>query len=159
VLRRSRRKTSLALLGSLALVVIGLFMIVGEPSASSRYSPEVVRLIGWISIIFFGWTGLVAVRNLIRPIELILTPDGFSVKGGWKKRAVAWRDVRRFFVAEVRRSKFVCYELNREPTEFQRAMGLSSTGHWGDGQIPAHLEDHPDDVVELLEDWRRRYMA
>lgn len=157
VLRRSRQKSSLVLLGSVAFVAIGLLMALGEPSDSSRYSLEFVRLFGWLSIVFCGWAALASLRSLIRPIELVLTPEGFFVKGGWRKRQVAWRDVRRFFIGQVKRSKFVCYELNREKTEFQRAMGLSGRGAWGDGQIPAHLETHPDDVLDLLEDWRRRH--
>ena len=157
VLRRSRSKTVLSVLGSIAFVTIGLFMVSGPMSESSRYSPEFVNLMGWLCIVFFGGTGLLSVRNLFRPTEVVISAEGFQVKGVRRTPLVPWRDVRRFFIAQVQMSKFVCYELDQEPTALQLATGRGGAGAWGNGQIPAHLEQHPDKVLELLEEWRRRH--
>ncbi len=159
VLRRSRSKTVLSMLGSIAFVTIGLFMVSGPIADSSRHSPEFVKLMGWACIAFFGGTGLLSIRNLIRPTELVLSAEGFQVKGVRRTPLVPWRDVRGFFIAQVQLSKFVCYELDQEPTALQLATGRGSAGTWGNGQIPAHLELHPDKVLELLEEWHRRYAA
>ena len=157
MLRSSRQKTVLAIFGAVAFVAIGLFMAIGPISESSRYPPEIVRGTGWLCIAFFGGTGLLSVNTLARPKEVHLSPEGFRVKGLRRTPLVPWSHVRRFFIAEIKRSKFVCYELNRSPAMLERALVLGRTGAWGDGQIPAHLETHPDQVLELLEDWRRRY--
>ena len=159
VLRQSRKKAALSILGSAAFVAIGILIVTGRMSGSGRYSPEFALLMGWVCVIFFGLTGVLAIRGLIKPTEVILSPEGFKVLGLREKALVRWADVQNFFICQVQRTRIVCYERRGEPTDFQRAMGMNRTGQWGDGQIPAHLELHPDKVLELLEDWRRRYGA
>lgn len=157
MLRKARWKSALSVLGSIAFVAAGVFMAFGPIRETTRYSPEIIRLVGWVCVLFFGAAGLMACLNLVRPTEVVLSPEGFQVVGVRRKPVVPWRDVRRFFIAKVQGNKFVCYELDRTPTNLQRAMGADQPGVWGDGQIPAHLQRGVDQVLTVLEEWRGRY--
>lgn len=159
MLRRVRWKTALTVLGAAAFVAIGVFMVRGAMDESARRSPEMIHLMGWICIVFFGGTGLLGLWGLYRPAELRLTPEGFQVKGLRLGRVVQWREIQQFYITQVRSTKIVRYRLHSAPNDFQRAMGREPNGMWTDGSIPTHLELHPDKVAALLEDWRVRHAA
>jgi len=160
VLRQSRKKTALALFGSAVFVALGVWMITDSSTDSSRYSPEIVVLIGWCAVLLFGAFGLKGLYNLARPMQVVLSPEGFQVLGLRRLPPVRWQDVERFFMGQVKRSKFICYDLKAETmSNFQRAMDMVRPGQWGDGQLPGALEMKPDDVLQLFDDWHRRYGA
>lgn len=144
-------------LGSLAFVIIGIWMIV-HPEGLRR-SPEFVRFMGFASVAFFGWTGFTSVRALLKPTEVVLGPEGFQVRGRGPKALVPWADIDRFFIITIQRSKLVSYVLKPEARSALRGMAsinasLSLTG--ADGQLPGYLDRTPEETCELLEAWRAR---
>ena len=158
ILRQARSKMIWVIGGSLAFVALGLWMI-AYPEGFRR-SPEFVRLIGFASVAFFGWTGLGGVRSMFKPTELVLAPEGFQVRGRRPKSVVRWAAVERFYIVTIHRSKLVSYVLKPEERAALRGLAsinasLSMTG--ADGQVPAYLDRTPEDVCELLEAWRLRY--
>lgn len=156
VLRQSRGKTALVILGSAIFVCAGVWMIT-SPGGSSRYSPEFTTLIGWLGVVFFGGVALLSLYRIAEPAKLVLSAKGFQIFGVLRHPLVDWRDVERFFVAEVRKSRFVCYDLKPESkSRYPRRMELQ-LGQWGDGQAPAYLEIGVDDVFRVLEEWRARH--
>jgi hypothetical protein len=62
----SRSRIALLALGAVAFVAAGLWMggVFGPPPSSSRYPPEFVFAIGWLSVVFFGLCGVMWVKRL-----------------------------------------------------------------------------------------------
>lgn len=154
ILKRARWKSLLALAGSLAFVAGGFWML-AHPGGSSRYSPEYVTLVGWACALFFSLSGLSAAHSLFQPVELVLSPQGFEVRGLWGRPLVKWRAVEGFFVTSVRSTKFVSYTLKPD------AEGRGAGGALGQitrkKTLPAYLEERPDAVRDVMETWRLRY--
>lgn len=83
----SRKKTILLLLGSLVVVVGGVF------------APQVSY---WADV-FFAMCSIAFVAMLFRPYRLILDNKGLTLSGGFRSPwKIAWRDVDRFFVSHPR---------------------------------------------------------
>lgn len=57
---------------------------------------ESTIVVGWIAVIFFGLSGLVAVAQLFTKSYLMLTPEGFTVRGLSRQYRTAWSDVAGF---------------------------------------------------------------
>lgn len=90
LLRPSRKKWSLMILGAAALVAACLFLAVSEQGAFSR-------IVGWFGVIFFGLGGLAAVANLTTKSFLMLTAGGFAVRGLGRQYTTRWCDVEGFW--------------------------------------------------------------
>ncbi|MBU3974227.1 MAG: hypothetical protein KKE42_10575 [Alphaproteobacteria bacterium] len=156
ILRQDASKTKWVLPGSVAFVAFGIWMVINPES--SRYSPEFVRFAGLASIAFFGWVGINSFRSRSRPVELILTPEGFEVGGPRPKPIVPWKNIERFFIVTVRGIELVSYDMKPGVGVVRRGLATLNTSLTGaDGQVPAYLDRAPEEVCELLEGWRRRH--
>jgi hypothetical protein len=99
VLRSSRRKMLLMLLGSLAFVGAGFWMLSEHPVS------------GYTSIIFFGVCALAFCVNLLpNSSYLRLTPDGFTICSTFRSRSIKWRDVGPFGVTRIGTKKMVGWD-------------------------------------------------
>ena len=160
ILRQVRSKLRWVLVGSLVFVGAGLWMIIHPERFSG--SPEYVRLVSFASVIFFAWAGFASVRKMFKPTELVLGPQGFQVRGLRPKAVVPWGDIERFFIVTVQRSKLVSYVLKPEAraalrgiASFNASLSLAEA----DGHLPAYLDRTPEEVCQLLEDWRLRFVS
>ena len=88
VIRSSRRKTLLALMGCLAFIGAGLWTV-QNASAKDPFS-------GWVAIIIFGLLAIGAFWRLVSPATLTVSEDGLSYTGLTQKTVVPWRDVKGF---------------------------------------------------------------
>ena len=158
VLRQDRSKIAWTIVISLGFVGIGVWMFL-EPEGSARYPPELVKVLGPLMGAFFLWNGLLGVRALLDPAELVLTPQGFEVKGWRPKSLVPWSDVEKFSVTSFGLSKLViCTLTPKADSRFrQRRRGLAFGPINKAGLIPPRLEQSPDYACHVLEDWRRTY--
>lgn len=96
VLRSSRRKAALLLIGGLVLVGLG-FLLGAGTLGFSGWLDVFARVVGWIAVIFFSLGVVVALFQLLtKRSYLVLTADGFQMSGIRKSRVVAWSDVRGF---------------------------------------------------------------
>ena len=156
ILRQDASKTKWLMLGSVGFVAIGVWMVINPES--SRSSPEFVRIAGLVCVFFFGWTGFNRFRSRSNPVELILRPEGFEVRGPQPKPIVAWKNIERFFVVTVRGIELVSYDMKPGAGVVRRGMAALNTSLTGaDGQVPAYLDRAPNEVCDLLEAWRRRH--
>ncbi len=97
-IKASPGKLALLFLGSAAFVAIGGFMVVAE-QGSSRHSVDVLHIIGYSSIVFFGACGAIALWRMLtglrRPV-VTLSPEGFKdIRAS--PDVVAWSAVERVF--------------------------------------------------------------
>lgn len=144
------------MLGSAVFVAIGLWMVT-SPESIDR-SAEFTLFWGWLSVIFFGATGLVGLCSLLRPTQLILTREGFQIHGLRLKPLVPWNAVERFFISKVKSAKFVSFTLKASMNSpVQRAAALIASSDRADGHIPTYLERGAEEVGALLEEWRVQY--
>ena len=92
VIRRPFCGSMLFILGCAVFVVTGLFMQQGEDSF--------YRLIGVVSIVFFGGGGLCYLTFLAWKPIVIVSSEGITAPYGWGKSFVLWENIDRFEVVE-----------------------------------------------------------
>jgi hypothetical protein len=148
VILGARWKSALPLLISLAFVALGLSLSHG-PAAKHV-------IVGWLTVLFFGFCFLTGVLQLMRPTRLRMTPQGFTIEMfPWRPRTVSWGDVDEFFLWTRRGAKLVAFSYvpGRAPdgliTRANRAVGA-------EGALPAGLRVRPERLLELMQAWKDR---
>jgi hypothetical protein len=135
---------------STVFVVIGIWMIL-DPEGSSRRSAEWQIFGGWFSVVFFGSGTLIGLYTLVKPIEILLTAEGFQIRGPRRGRLVPWNGVESFYVTKVHGAKFVFYKKTEGAPSLLGAMG--------DVSLPPQLDRSPEALRDLMEQWRTRYAS
>jgi len=153
VLKQDSNKLRWVLFGSLVFAVG--FAWIGLAPNQFKGSPEFNQVLGFLGFVFFG---VGAVRALAkRPATLTVTSQGFAVGAA---PFTAWSDVERFFILTIRGSKLVSYKLTKDAKSALRGkakLGAALSLTEADGYVPAFLDREPEDVRDLLEDWRTRF--
>ena len=107
----SKRKLILALLGSLLLVVGGLWMVSNpERFQSTVFSNQTfIFLMGIVSILFFGTCGFYISKKLADPRPgLIIDGTGITDNtSGISAGFIPWSDIKEFKTAQVINQKFI----------------------------------------------------
>ncbi|WP_443136892.1 STM3941 family protein [Mesorhizobium sp. ORS 3428] len=113
IIKGSRVKVFLCLLGCAAFVCVGILMVRNPPAHPESLAGFKQIAGGWLGIIFFGLCSLIYVRLLTHPHVLILDGNGFVLSGGLIRspRKIAWREVQGFHVRRQRRTKSIGYSL------------------------------------------------
>lgn len=109
VIGPSRWRHVMLLLGSLAFVAGGVFILGMPPSRGESVQEQ--QTIGWGCIIFFGGCGLVGVWQLIdlRP-RLIIDDDGIYDRTLGVGR-IPWEEIQGAYLLTVSGHDFICLEL------------------------------------------------
>ena len=157
VIRYSRTKGLLALVGCLAFVGLGaIFILYPEQMATRRSSPEELVFAGWLSVLFFGACFVLGLWRLRGAPALRLDERGFEVNDLLGRRRRAWSDVTGFRIEQIRSVRFVKCALRDAP------MSLATLRRDLGGReitLPTYLEIPPDKVLSIMEDWRSRYSS
>ena len=122
----SRSKTAFLFLFSIMFTCIGLFL-----------PDEQGSMMQWVAI-FFGTCSATFVIMLVRPRQLSLDENGFSVSGGFLRspQNTAWRDVSEFFVLSLRPgTSFVGYHFSPEFVEKHPTVKLARNVTGADGML------------------------
>lgn len=165
VLRPSKRKWLLILLGSAAFVLVGALMIRAGGSVPRAPFGD-ARFWGVVCVIFFGLGIPLSLAQLLTArSSLKLTPVAFTIStlvGG--SRTVPWSDVSSFKAEVVvyrawplKPMKMVRFDYG--PThpvnERMRALARSVSGH--DAVLPDTYGMSAEDLAVLMDGWRARY--
>ena len=154
VFRGAAWKSGLRTLGSIGLLVVAVW-ILGDDYESYRY-PKATRDILIIGcMVVAGWGGVLSFLRLCLPPELVLTKEGFSVRGLRKARLIRWEDIQSFELVQRRGGDVAGYVL--KPDSRLRVRSLPRLTAGVDGTIAVSPEESPGYVVKILNDWRRRY--
>lgn len=145
VLSASKKKAVLLLLGALAFVAGGIFVIMtGENVA-----------MGWMCTLFFGLGIPVSIYMLTPGAgELRIDREGIEMKGLFKPMKLAWNDVNGFCVDYVRaglsRTKVIAIEYSEsyKKLRIDRQMVAAMTGM--QGALPNNFSRSAEEVCELL---------
>jgi hypothetical protein len=155
ILKQDSTKLRWVLFCWLALAVV--FAWIGLDPSRFRGSPEFNQLLGLFGFLL---SGACSVRVLFkRPATLTFTPQGFAVG---ERPPTSWSDVERFFIVTIHGTKLVSYVLTpgarstlRGKARISAALSLTAAH----GQVPGFLDREPEEVRDLLEDWRARFAA
>lgn len=102
-------RMALLILGAILFVALGLWMVglFGEVPQSRRWSPEIIWIIGWASILFFGAAAIFGIRRAFdRDIQLRVSDQGIYWKP-WSADTIPWHEVRDVGVWEFRKQKTI----------------------------------------------------
>jgi hypothetical protein len=144
LLRPKPTKWLLVALGSLAFVLIGIWMI------RSR------DMFGWLAIVFFGLCLAVSLICLLpKASYLRLTPEGFTMCSLFRAHTIRWEDVTGFGVGRVFTNKMVMfnYVKSYQRTPRLRSFNTELTGF--EAGIPDSYGLRHEDLADLL----NRYKA
>ena len=144
LLRPKPTKWLVVALGSLAFVLIGIWMV------RSR------EMLGWLGIVFFGLCLSVSLSCILpKASYLRLAPDGFTICSLFRAHTIRWQDVTGFGVGRVFTNKMVMFNYVES---YQRSSKLRSfntelTGF--EAAIPDSYGLKHEDLADLL----NRYKA
>lgn len=148
----SRAKTLFFLALSLGLLTLTIWAMRQADGADGRL---------WISCVFFGACAASFAWLLIRPQQLHLDAQGFTIGGGLVRRPkmVAWTDVTGFFVYRLsRRGRMIGY--NYAPGARPTSWLITLNHRLGvDGALPKSWPGSPETVAADLNAYRLAALA
>ena len=101
----SRGRIALLLLGAIAFIAIGIFMVRG-----ANRDPE-SALIGWASILFFGLCGVVIAGQLFRSgVDIQIDARGILWRR-WSDETIPWAAITSLYPDSAGRQPFLCLTL------------------------------------------------
>ena len=109
----SRGKIALILVGGVILAGIGLWMtgLFGTPPESRRWSPEMIRLIGWFALIFFGLCSVAWGRRLFDKREQVrIGAAGIRLRS-WSEQTIPWSEIVDVTTGSYRRQTSIILHL------------------------------------------------
>jgi hypothetical protein len=107
IIELSKTKIMLGIFGSLAFVALGIWLIPRDP------------FIGWLSILFFGFTGIRLVIEVFnKKAGLIFNSMGIVInRSNFQAGLVPWNDIAGFSIFEVKGTKMLVILL-KEPEKY-----------------------------------------
>jgi len=152
IIRGSRTKSLLYLLGGIAFVWIGAHLVRDSATQPELFAVKMI-VVGWVSIVFFGLCALAAAWLLVRPRVLILDSSGLAIGGSVHRSPlrIAWRDVQGFHVRKQNRYKSIGFRFElgaKTPLNRRPGIELSLPG----GGWPQSTEK----MVEILNNYRQQ---
>ena len=175
VIELSKTKMALLLLASCAFVAAGAWLLTLDAAAirsdrSFRFffnEPLFAYGLGVLSILFFGFCGVVAVRKMFdKKPGLVLNSSGvFDNASGASARLIPWPDVVGYEVIEIQGQKMLIIQVG-DPRKYidrggpmRRALNRASYKMGGGTiSIPSNTLkiDFPE-LVALFDQYRRKY--
>ena len=154
VFRGAAWKSGLRTLAAIG-VLVGAVWVLGDDYESQRYPKAMRDILAIGCIVGAGWGAVLSFLRLCLPPELVLTPEGFRVRGLGRARLMRWADIQSFELVKRRGGDVAGYVF--KPDARLRARGLPRLTAGVDATIAVSPEESPGYVVKVLNDWRRRY--
>ena len=160
----SRKKLIKLLIYSIVFVAAGSWFIC-EPerfASGALRTPIVVRVVGVVSILFFGFCGVVMIKRLIgeKAKGLVISEEGvLDGSSALSYGAIPWKEIISVEVRKVYRQQFIALIL-RDPESFieretnvlkRKAMDFNYRTYGSPVQITTNALDIKfDDLLQLL---------
>ncbi len=142
-LKPSRLKWAIVLLGCLAFVAIGLFVIPSDEDQMMR----------WLTVGFFGIGALASIPGLLGIGGLDLDRDGFTISTLCRKSRRTWRECSEFPIIKLRRGgKFVGFSSETDSSKMAAGLARSLVGETG--MLPDKYGMKPKDLADLMNRFR-----
>lgn len=166
----SKKKSLLLLIGSIAFVAIGVWLLLEADNLTGwrARNPIFTRGIGIASIIFFGFGIFVGIKRLIKSeIALIIDSKGLNVNP--KKSLtefIKWTDINGFEEIKIQSTRIVIigvknpyYWLDKETSRFRRKLMEFNINNYNSpfNIASAGLDISSDKLIETLNKYFDRY--
>ena len=142
VLRSTRTKAVLTVIGGLAFVAFGVVLL--------RLGETGPLISGLACIGFFGFIAATGMVQAFRPATLIIEPRGVTHHGPFRTIAFRWRDIENIQVVEIKRAKVVGFDLTDAYQGPRELAGLSRQLTGVDTGLPGGWTIGPDALAGLL---------
>ena len=147
---RAKRPNPFRALISLSAAALAGLMFLQSPD-------RVMQVMSWGALVL---AAILLVRLVIRTAfapDVILSPEGFEVKGLGAPGLVRWSEVSRFGQADMRRASFVIYSLKTSPFGAgKRPARLRGLPPEADGYLAQTSEMSVAEQLALMKDWHSR---
>ena len=166
----SKMKSLLLLIGSIAFVAIGIWLLLEEDNLTGWRARNSIftRGIGIASIIFFGFGIFVGVKRLIKlEIAVIIDSKGLNVN---PKKSLTeflkWSDINGFEEIKIQSTRIIIigvenaeYWLNKETSGFRRKLMQFNINNYNSpfNIASARLDISSDKLIETLNKYFDRY--
>jgi|SRR5699024_5626209 len=166
----SKKKSLLLLLGSIAFVALGVWLLSEADNLTGwrAKNPIFTRGIGIASILFFGLGIFIGIKRLIKSeIALIIDANGLNVNP--KKSLsefIKWTDIKGFEEIKIHSTRIVIirvkdpeYWINRESIGFRRKLMQYNINNYNSpfNIASAGLDISSDRLIETLNNYFDRY--
>lgn len=160
VAETSKTRVALMMLGSIAFVAGGAWMV-------TRFADDLARLpfgivvpvpwIGWAAIVFFGLAGIAWSRQFFSGGPVIeISPEGLYYRR-WSEATIPWDAFERAAIGEIHRQRMLTFWL-RNPADYSsttlqgRTAGANKAMGFGDISLSAiGLNRSFDEIVAAFE--------
>ena len=159
----SRWRVALIMLGAVAFVAIGLWMVgtFGTPPTSRKYPPAEVLTVGWISIFFFGLCGVAMIKRLFDTREQVRIGRSGVRPSPRYDEIIPWSEIIDVTTNSAHGQKFINLHL-RDPARFPQrgvpAFVVNASKMLGGGDISINLtgtDGNFDEAMLAIERFRR----
>lgn len=117
----NKSKIVLMLVGSIALVGVGLWFVISPPTIRNSYwgDPTKLAIVGYASIVFFGFLAFIFLRKLPdQKPGLIIDETGLTDNsGGLSAGTIPWADIEDISVLEIHKNKMIMIYV-KDPQEY-----------------------------------------
>jgi hypothetical protein len=161
----NKKKITIMLLGALIFVAIGFWFVIAPPEISNSYWGDhtKIKIVGCLSILFFGLCAFVLIKKLPdRKPGLIIDQNGLTDNsGGNSAGEILWTDIKDLSVIEIHRQKIILLDvinpkdyIDRQTSVFKRKMMQMNYKMYG---TPLSITSNGlkvsfDDLMRLLTD-------
>jgi len=171
IIKLSKTKAILLILGSLAFVGVGIYLVYLDPVQIENHTrfnnPLLVHGIGWVCIVIFGLSGLYHIRKLFdKKPGLILNSTGIiDNSSGIAAGLIPWNDIKGFSIYEVNKQKMLVISLNN-PNKyiemgnlFKRSLNKANYKMCGSplSITPNSLQINFDELLEVTNKYFNEY--
>lgn len=124
----SKTKITLVLIGALIFVVLGLFFIVSPDAITSPIfsSPQVIRIVGIVAVLFFGAAGVYGFRKLFdKSVGLTIDEKGITDNSNAASVGlIDWADITAIKTEQVMSTKFLLIFVSNPDKYMDRVNGF-----------------------------------
>lgn len=166
----SKKKSMLLLIGSIAFVVLGFWLLLEADNLTGwrARNPIFTRGIGIASILFFGLGVFVGVKRLIKSeIALIIDSKGLNVNPkNSLNEYINWSDINGFEEIKIQSTRIVIigvknpeYWLDKETSGFRRKLMQFNISNYNSpfNIAAAGLDISSDKLIETLNNYYDRH--
>jgi len=174
VLRSSKRKAVFLLAASLVFIGLGFLMVTGAIAFPGLLNIA-VKVVGWFAMVFFGLGVPVALFQLLTGKSyLLLTREGFEMRGIRKSRRIPWSEVSAFAawtlvnpvlallprgIRDLGQPKMVMFDYGPGVESHRRLRSVNQMLAGHDAGLADTYGLTAEELAALMNDWRSRFAA
>ncbi len=116
--------------------------------------------IGWFASILFGLGCIVFILLLIpNSAYLQISEKGFEVRSLFRNHFTPWEDVEEFGSGYIGRNKLVIFNYSQNHNKYSLVKKIGRSISGVEGALPDTYGKSAEELAELLNEWRDKFLA